>query len=116
MDKIQGVHEIFDIHSHTFITRRKLIEFPIPKTITKHIEEMAAQEKSVSLKFNNIAGVIYYNDWTAGVEYEDTEYKKEPDSEEYQQDEDFTESENYESKDQDKYLEAEEDINEGELE
>ena len=36
---------------------------------------MAACDKVTSLKFNNILGVIYNNDWIAGVEYEDTEEK-----------------------------------------
>ena len=31
---------------------------------------MAAIDKFTSLKFKNRAGVIYDNDWIAGVEYE----------------------------------------------
>ena len=29
LEKIQGKHEIFDIHSHRFIMRRKIIKVPI---------------------------------------------------------------------------------------
>ena len=30
---------------------------------------MVARGKVTSLKSNNIVGVIYYNDWIAGVQY-----------------------------------------------
>ena len=69
LDKIQGVHKIFDTHSQMVIIRRKIIEIKIHKTIIKHIEEMAACDKSIFLKFKNRAVVIYDNDWIAGVEY-----------------------------------------------
>ena len=36
--KIQGVHEIFDLHSHRVITRWKIIEIPINKEIIKHVD------------------------------------------------------------------------------
>ena len=71
LDKIQGGSDIFDLHSHKIITRRKNIEIKIPKTILKRIEEMAASEKVTSLKFKNRSGVINDNNWIAGVEYED---------------------------------------------
>ena len=69
--------------------------------------------KSQLIKFNNRAGVIYDNVWIAGVEYEDTQDKK--NSEEYQEDEDYTEIEKNESEYQDEDLEAEEDIDEYKL-
>ena len=47
-----------------------MIEIPIPREIIKHAEELAARYKFKYLKFNNRAGVIYDNDWIAGVEYE----------------------------------------------
>ena len=39
LDKIQGGHVIFHLHSHIVIDRRNIIEIPIPKAINKHIEE-----------------------------------------------------------------------------
>ena len=44
LDKIQGGHEMFDLHSHRVNTRRKIIEIPILKAIIKHIEEMVAYD------------------------------------------------------------------------
>ena len=38
LDKIQGGHEIFDLHSHRVITIWKIIEVTIPKAIIKQIE------------------------------------------------------------------------------
>ena len=38
--------DIFDLHSHRAITRRKIIKIPIPRAIIKHFEKMAACEKS----------------------------------------------------------------------
>ena len=38
LEKIQVGREIFYLHSHRFIIRRKIIEIPIPKEIIKHIE------------------------------------------------------------------------------
>ena len=64
------------------LQRRIHFEITIPKAIIKHIEEMAARDKVTLLKFNNIAGVIYDNDWISGVEYED---KNEYYIEEYQE-------------------------------
>ena len=69
LGKIKGGHDIFDLHSHRVITRRNIIKIPISKAIIKYIEEMASHDKVTSLKFNNRAGVIYDNEWTAGVEY-----------------------------------------------
>ena len=77
---------------------------------------MAAREKFTSLKFKNRAGVIYDNNWIAGVEYENNKDETEDHSEEYKEDEDYSESKNDENEDQDEYLESEEDINEDELE
>ena len=45
LNKIQGGNEIFYLHSHRVITRRKIIEIKIPKEKIKHIEEMAARDK-----------------------------------------------------------------------
>ena len=61
MDKIQGVHDIFDLHSQKVIKRQKIIEIPIPEKIIKQIEAMAAHEKVTSIKFKNRAGFIYDN-------------------------------------------------------
>ena len=47
LDKIQGVHEVFDMHSHIVITRRKIYKIPINKAIIKHIEEMDTNDKDV---------------------------------------------------------------------
>ena len=69
-DKIQYGHAIFDLHSHRVITRWKIIEIPITKTIIKHIEEMATHDKVTFLKFKNRAEVVYDNDWISGVVYE----------------------------------------------
>ena len=55
---------------------------------------MSDCEKVTSLKFKNIVGVIYDNDWIAGVKYEDTEDENKNYSEEYQEDEGYKESEN----------------------
>ena len=52
---------------------------------------MAAGDKVKSLKFKSRVGVIYDNDWIAGVEYEDTEDKNEIYCEEDQEDEECTE-------------------------
>ena len=87
LDTIQGGHEIFDIHSHRFITRRKIIEIPIPKAMIKHIEEMVADEKSTLLKLKIRAGVIYDNNWISGVEYKNTEEENKDYREEDQEDE-----------------------------
>ena len=74
MYKIQGGHDIFDIHSHRVITKRNVIEIPIPEAIIKHIELMAACEKVTSLKLKNSVGVRSDNYCIAVVEYEDTKY------------------------------------------
>ena len=86
----------FYLHSYIFIIIWKIIEIPINKSIIKHIEEMAAHDKVILLKFNNRTWVIYDNDWIAGVEYED---KNENCSDEDQEEEDYIESENNENKD-----------------
>ena len=67
LNKILGVHEIFGLHSHRVITIWKIVEIPITNEINKHIEDITACEKVTSLKLKNIAGVIYDNDWIAGV-------------------------------------------------
>ena len=86
MDKIQGGHEIFYLHSHIVITIWKIIEITIPKELIKQIREMATHDKVKFLKLKNRAGVIYDNDWIAGMEYEDTEDEKEDYSKEDQED------------------------------
>ena len=73
LDKIQGGHNIFHLHSHIVITRWKIIEIPIPKATIKHIEEISGRDKVTLIKFKNIAGVVFDNDCIAGVEYEYTE-------------------------------------------
>ena len=45
LGKIQVRDEIFDLHSHIVMTRKKIIEIPIPKEIIKHIYAMATCEK-----------------------------------------------------------------------
>ena len=60
---------------HRVIPRLKIIENPIPKAMSKHIEVMDAREKLALLKFNNRAGAVYDNDWIEGVEYEDNRDK-----------------------------------------
>ena len=52
------------------MTGRKIIEIPITKTIIKHVDKMASHEEFTSLKFNNIVGFIYDNDWITRLEYE----------------------------------------------
>ena len=37
LDRIQGGHDIFDLHSSRAIKRWKIIEILIPKAIVKHI-------------------------------------------------------------------------------
>ena len=69
MYKIQVRHEIFNLSSHRVIRGWKIIEIPIPKSIIKHVEEMAARDKVTLLKFKNRAGIIYDNDWIVGVEH-----------------------------------------------
>ena len=59
---IQGGNEIFYPHSHRIITRWKLIKITIPKTIIKHVEEMAACDKVTFLKLDKRAGFIYDNE------------------------------------------------------
>ena len=70
LEKIQGGHDIFDPHSHGVITRRKIIEIPITKTIINNVDKMAARDRFTLLKFNNIVRVIYYNDLITRLEYE----------------------------------------------
>ena len=65
--KIQGGHDIFDLHGHIVITRNEIIGITIPKAIIKRIKEMAARDKVTSQRFKNRAGVIYDNDWIPGV-------------------------------------------------
>ena len=77
---------IFDLHSHIGITRWKNIEITISKVMIKNNEEMSACDKVTLLKLKNRAGVIYDNDWIAGLEYEDTEDKSEDYSEEDKED------------------------------
>ena len=91
--KIQGVHEIFDLHS--YIT----FEITITMAIIKHIEEMASCEKVTLLKRKKWAGVIYDNDLITGVDYGDTGYETQDCNDEDQEDKDCTESEIYESED-----------------
>ena len=112
LDRIQGGHEIFDLHSHRVIKIRKMIEITILRAIIKHIEEIGAHDKVTSLKFKNRAGFIYYIYWIAGVEYEN---KNKYYSEEYQEDEDYTDSKNCKNEDKYECLEAEEEIDEYEL-
>ena len=50
LDKIQGGHAIFDLHSHRVIKRRKIIEITIPREIIKHVEEMVDCDKVTLLK------------------------------------------------------------------
>ena len=75
-----------------------MIEIPIPREIIKHAEELAARYKFKYLKFNNRAGVIYDNDWIAGVEYENKNVNF---SEGDQEDKEYIDSKNDESEDQD---------------
>ena len=42
-------HEIFFIHSHRVITRRKIIKIPISKSILNHVKKMDAHDKVTSL-------------------------------------------------------------------
>ena len=70
LDKIQVGNEIFDLHSHIVITRWKILENKIAMSIIKNIKEMETRDKVTSPKFKIRAGVIYDNDWIAGVEYE----------------------------------------------
>ena len=76
---------------------------------------MAAYDKVTSLKFNNILGVVHDNNWISGVEYEDTEDENKDYIEENQKDKDYTEIKGCESKDQEEYLQAEEEIDKYEL-
>ena len=75
LDKIQGGHEIFDLHSQRVITRWNIFEIKIPKAIIKHIEETADHDRLKSLKFKNRAEVVYGNYWISGVKHEDTKKK-----------------------------------------
>ena len=66
MDKIKCGHEIFDGNSHRVITRRKIIEITIIRTLRK----WPLVKKSHYLKLKNREAFIYDNDWIAGMEYE----------------------------------------------
>ena len=87
---MKGGNEIVDIHSHRVIKRQKIIVITIPNEIIKHIEEIFDHDKVTLLRFNNIAGVVYDNDWISGVQYEDNEDKNEYYSEENQEDKYYT--------------------------
>ena len=84
-----------------------MIKITIPKEIIKCNEEIYARGKFALLQFNNRAGVIYDNDYIAGMGYEYTEEKNQNYSEEYQYGEEYTESENDENENEDEDLQVE---------
>ena len=45
LDKIQGIHGIFQIHNHIVIKRQKMIKITITKAMIKQIEKIAACDK-----------------------------------------------------------------------
>ena len=106
---VRNGHELYNISTQCVITRPHVTELPIPPTVIKAVEAIAASQKQKGLRIKARNGqVLYDSSWIAGVDFleddesnDESEESDEESDDEESDDEDTTdESEDEESEDE----------------
>ena len=92
LSNAQGGHELLNLLTGRVITRRKVTIIPMPTTVIKAVEDMAASDGIKSLQLKTKSGSILYDStWIAGVDFTEDEEQEEY----HYQDDDEDASETY---------------------